>query len=301
MAQNETIGFIGLGIMGKPMAKHVRNAGYPLIVHNRSQAAVDELAALGAQRAATPREVAERADIVITMLPDSPQVEEVIGGSGGIAEGIRPGAVVIDMSSINPLTTKKMGELLAARGARMLDAPVSGGEIGAIEAKLAIMVGGNTEVFERVRPLLQTMGTTITLVGELGSGNVVKLMNQMMVATHIAALSEAMAFGRKAGIDPLLAYEAVRGGLAGSRVLETKINNVASGVFKPGFRVELHEKDLRNAMSVGGELGADLTFTSQLYNMLIALREQGYGQEDHSALYRMFEAVQTRKEGAMKA
>ncbi|TBL72480.1 2-hydroxy-3-oxopropionate reductase [Paenibacillus thalictri] len=282
------IGFIGLGIMGKPMAKNLLKAGFSLIVSNRSQAAVDELSALGAETASSPRQVAEAADVIITMLPDSPQVEEVVLGANGVAEGISAGKIVVDMSSINPVSSQKIASGLEAKGTHLLDAPVSGGEIGAIEAKLAIMVGGPASAFEQVKPILEAMGTSITRVGEVGSGNTVKVINQMIVAMNIAALSEGMALGRKAGIEPELVFEAIRGGLAGSRVMELKTANIAKEEFKPGFRIELHAKDLRNAVAAGQEVGANIPFTTQLLDIFEKLEEMGFGKEDHSALYRYF-------------
>lgn len=281
------IGFIGLGIMGKPMAKNVLKHGYDVIVYNRSRASMDELAAEGAATASGPKELAERSDVVITMLPDSPQVEEVITGPGGVIEGIASGATVMDMSSINPVVTRRIAKRLAENGVTMLDAPVSGGEIGAIEGKLAIMAGGPEEAFARVRPILAAMGTTITRVGEVGAGNTVKLINQIIVAVNIASISEAFAFGKEAGIDPRIAYEAIKGGLAASRVLDNKIQLIADETFKPGFRVELHKKDLNNALLLAGELGMDLKLTRELAGRFDRLIELGFGGEDHSALYRL--------------
>nr|WP_240419507.1 2-hydroxy-3-oxopropionate reductase [Paenibacillus periandrae] len=283
-----SIGFIGLGIMGKPMAKHILQAGYRLNVFNRSHAAVDELVSLGTASLASPREIAEQSDVIITMLPDSPQVLEVITGPGGLAEGLKPGKVVIDMSSIDPSVARSIADIAAAKGAAMLDAPVSGGEIGAIEGKLSIMVGGDEDIFLQQLPLLQTMGKSVIRVGAAGAGNTVKLMNQMIVAIHIAALSEAFAFGRKAGVDPELAYQAIKDGLAGSRVLETKKNNMIEGSFKPGFRIDLHRKDLRNALAVGLGVDAEMQLTLLMAEQLQTLSEQGYGSEDHSALYRLY-------------
>ncbi len=282
------IGFIGLGIMGKPMAIHLVNAGYSVSVYNRSQAAVTELVRLGAVPFGSSKEVAEVSDVIITMLPDSPEVEEVVLGPSGVLEGISAGKIVIDMSSISPSTSQMIAARLTERGAYFLDAPVSGGEIGAIEAKLAIMVGGPESVFDRVKPILDKMGTSITRVGEVGAGNTVKLINQMIVAMNIAALSEAMAFGVKAGVAPATVYEAIRGGLAGSRVMETKTNGIASETFKPGFRMELHVKDLRNAVAAGMELEANVKFTREVLTIFEQLAEQGYSKEDHSAFYRFY-------------
>lgn len=282
------IGFIGLGVMGKPMAKNLINGGYELIVYNRSHAAVEELLALGARPADSPREVAEQADVVITMLPDSPQVEEVIAGPNGVIEGIRSGSIVVDMSSINPMVIRQLSELLQQKGSHLLDAPVSGGEIGAIEGILAIMVGGPEQIVEQVRPILEKMGRTITRVGDVGAGNTVKLINQMIVAVNIASVAEALAFGKQAGVDPHVAYEAIKGGLAASRVLDTKIANMAQESFKPGFRIELHRKDLRNAIQLADEIGFELDLTRQMSEHFDQLIENGYGAEDHSALYRTF-------------
>jgi len=282
------IGFIGLGIMGKPMAKHVLKAGYPLFVYNLSPQSVEELTQLGANACKSPKEVAEAADIIITMLPDSPDVEKVALGENGIIEGISKDNIVIDMSSINPLIAVKVSERLGERGAHMLDAPVSGGEIGAIEGILAIMVGGDEEIFEKCEPLLKTMGKSVTRVGDIGAGNTVKLMNQIIVAVHIAAMSEAFAFGKKAGVDLQVAYEAIKGGLAGSRVMDTKIDNICKEQYDPGFRIKLHAKDLRNALSMSGSLGAELPNVKQILDQFDILAERGYADEDHSALHRLF-------------
>ncbi|MCR8635295.1 2-hydroxy-3-oxopropionate reductase [Paenibacillus radicis (ex Xue et al. 2023)] len=282
------VGFIGLGIMGKPMAKHIIKAGYSLNVYNRSQASIEELASLGAHSLLSPKEVAEQSDVVITMLPDSPQVQEVITGFNGVADGISAGKIVVDMSSIDPGTARSTAEVIARKGGSMLDAPVSGGEIGAIEGKLSIMVGGDAAVFQQALPLLQTMGKSVTLVGEIGAGNTVKLMNQMIVAVNLAAVSEAFAFGRKAGVDLETAYQAIKGGLAGSRVMDTKKDNMISESFQPGFRIDLHRKDLNNALRMGYDTGASLQLTELMAEQLNALSREGYGSEDHSALYRWY-------------
>jgi 2-hydroxy-3-oxopropionate reductase len=283
------VGFIGLGIMGKPMAKRLLKANVELYVNNRSRPAVEELMGLGAIQMSSAKEVAENTDVIILMLPDSPDVEKVIAGPLGIIEAATiEGKVIIDMSSINPVTSRKMSEKLILKGAFLLDAPVSGGETGAIEAKLAIMVGGPKEKFETVKPILEKMGTSINRVGEIGSGNSVKLMNQIMVAIHIASLSEAVAFGKKAGIDPRIAFEAIRGGLAGSKVMEMKIENLAEEIFKPGFRIELHAKDLRNAISMAKDIGADMPLSQQMLNWFEELSEEGFAHEDHSGLYRKY-------------
>lgn len=281
------IGFIGLGIMGKPMAGHVLQAGYELYVHNRSKQAVDELVSRGAIACHSPKEIAEKADVIITMLPDSPDVEQVALGDSGIIEGISANKIYIDMSSINPLVAKKIAERLEEKGVYMLDAPVSGGEIGAIEGILAIMVGGKQEIFDQVKPLLLTMGKSVTRVGEIGAGNIVKLINQIIVSINIAAVAEAFSFGKKAGVDLQKAYEAIKGGLAASRVLDTKIDLIIKEQYTPGFRVNLHEKDLRNAVAMGEEQGSSLVYTKQMLEMFRQLSEQGFGNEDHSALHRL--------------
>ncbi|RAV16656.1 2-hydroxy-3-oxopropionate reductase [Paenibacillus contaminans] len=286
-----TIGFIGLGIMGKPMAKNLIRAGYKLNVCSRSKASVEQMVCLGATASSYPKEVAQLSDIVITMLPDSPQVEEVALGENGLIEGFTPGKIYVDMSSIHPMTARKVAAALMKQGVSMLDAPVSGGEIGAIEAKLAIIVGGPQETVDQVTPLLKKMGSTVTRVGDIGAGNTVKLINQIIVAINIAAISEGLAFGKKAGIDANTAFEAIRGGLAGSRVLETKITNISRKHFSPGFRMSLHKKDLSNALSMSAQMGMPLEFTTRVYKMFEQLSEEGYSSEDHSALYRCFDQL----------
>lgn len=282
------VGFIGLGIMGRPMAGHLAKAGHTLFVYNRSRAAVDALTAQGAVACGSPREAAERSDVIVTMLPDSPQVKEVVLGENGVVEGLAPGSIVIDMSSINPAVARELAEAVAARGVAMLDAPVSGGEAGAISARLSIMVGGDEAAFAQARPLLETMGSTVIRVGGIGAGQTVKLMNQMMVAVHLAAASEAFAFGRQCGVDLELAYMALKDGLAGSRVLEAKRLNWLEERYEPGFRAELHWKDLRNALQFNETVGADLRLTPMLERQFAALAAQGFGAEDHSALYRLY-------------
>lgn len=282
------VGFIGLGIMGKPMAAHILKAGNSLTVYNRSRPSVEELAKLGAAVGRDPAHVAETCDIIITMLPDSPDVKEVVLGERGLIHGLSSGKTLIDMSSIHPLAAQQIAQKLEAKGVHMLDAPVSGGEIGAIEATLAIMVGGEEEVFERCLPLLKTMGKSVHRVGEIGAGNTVKLMNQMIVAVNLAAVTEAFAFGKKAGIDPVSAYEAIKGGLAGSRVMDTKINNIRDGQYPPGFRVKLHAKDLRNVVAMAEETDAKLEFSDRVLELFNDLSEQGFSEEDHSSLHRLF-------------
>ncbi len=284
-----TIGFIGLGIMGKPMAKNLLRAGRRLVVHNLTQDAVNELVQAGAQRAASAGEVASQSDMVITMLPDGPEVEEVVLGPGGVLEGARPGSLVIDMSSINPLVSQKIGAACEARGVDFLDAPVSGGEPRAIHGTLAIMVGGKKEVFDRALPVLQAMGSYVTLTGPTGSGNVTKLANQIMVAANIAAMGEALVLAAKAGLDPEIVFEAVKGGLAGSTALNFKAPMVIARNFTPGFRIRLHHKDLKNALDTAASLGVDLPVTGLVQHILEALVASGRGDLDHSAIVQYLE------------
>ena len=284
-----SIGFIGLGIMGKPMARNLLKAGYSLAVHNRDRGPVKELVAEGAAEVHSAQEAAQGADIVITMLPDSADSEAVILGGDGVLQGARPGSVVIDMSSIAPLVTRKIAERAAAVGVEMLDAPVSGGEPGAIAGTLAIMVGGKEEVFQECMPVLDVMGRSVVRVGDAGAGNVVKLANQIIVAANIEAIGEALVLAQKAGIDPKLAFEAIRAGLAGSNALEAKAPMVMERNFKPGFRIRLHQKDLHNALLTGKDLGVPLPVTSLVQQMLGALINEGWGEYDHSAIVTFIE------------
>jgi len=277
----EKVGFIGLGIMGKPMADNLMRAGHQLVVHDHNP--VDELVRDGAERAATPREVAEASDIVITMLPDSPHVREVVSGEDGILAGASSGQLVIDMSTISPIVARELAMLAGESGVGMLDAPVSGGEVGAIEAQLSIMVGGSDADFERVKPLFEVMGSAL-LVGPAGAGQVVKACNQIVVALNIEAVSEALVVGSKAGVDPALIIEALQGGLAASRVMEAKARNFLEHDFKPGFRIDLHRKDLGIALATAREYGASSPVTALVDQMLAELQAKGHGAEDHSAI-----------------
>ena len=283
------IGFIGLGIMGKPMARNLLKAGYELTLHNRSRGSVDELAAEGAAVAWSGREVAQRSDVVITMLPDSPDSELVIMGEGGILEGTEAGCTIIDMSSIAPLVSQKIARAATEKGIDMLDAPVSGGEPGAIAGTLAIMVGGNQDTFERCLPILNVMGRSVVRVGDVGAGNVVKLANQIMVAANIEAIGEAFSLSQKAGIDPELVFGAIRAGLAGSNALEAKAPMIMDRNFNPGFRIRLHQKDLQNALLTGKDLGVPLPVTSLVQQMLGALMNRDMAECDHSAIVRHVE------------
>ena len=285
----QVVGFIGLGIMGRPMARNLLKAGYPLVVHNRSRAAVDELAAAGARAASSPRDVAGQCDVLITMLPNSPDVEAVALGPDGIIAGARPGLVYADMSTISPLVSQKVGGALEPRGVRMLDAPVSGGEKGAIEGTLSIMVGGDRAVFEQVLPVFQALGRTITYLGPLGSGGFTKLANQIIVALNLTALAEALTLARKAGLDREATLRALAGGLAGSRCLEQKTPNYLSGSYQPGFKVDLHYKDLGLIMEAARALGVPVPTTAVVQELFGALRVRGRGGLDHSAIITLLE------------
>lgn len=285
------IGFIGLGIMGKPMAKNLIRAGFPLTVFSRSKPPVEELIREGASEASSPKAVAESSEVIITMLPDSPEVEEVVLGERGVLQGATPGSILIDMSSINPLVSQKISAILKQKGVEMLDAPVSGGEIGAIQGSLAIMVGGEKRVFEECFEIFQALGKSIVYVGGIGSGGYVKLVNQIIVALNIATLGEAFSLGVKAGIDPKMIFEAIRGGLASSRVLETKVPMIVERNFNPGFKVKLHHKDLHNALTTAKELGVPLPLSSLVQQIFVSLIGEGKGEHDHSALVTFFEKI----------
>jgi 2-hydroxy-3-oxopropionate reductase len=285
----QTIGFIGLGIMGRPMAKNLLAAGHPLVVHSRSRGPVDELVAAGAKAAGSAREVAGRCDVLITMLPNSPDVELVALGKDGIVEGARPGLLYVDMSTISPIVTQKVGKALEAKGVRMLDAPVSGGEKGAIDAALSIMVGGEPAVFEAVLPIFQAMGKTITRLGPLGSGGFTKLANQIIVAVNLTALAEALTLAKKAGLDRELTLKALAGGLAGSKCLEQKTPNYVANSYKPGFKIDLHFKDLGLIMESAHALGVPLPATAIVQELFNALRVKGRGGLDHSGVITLLE------------
>jgi 2-hydroxy-3-oxopropionate reductase len=278
------IGFIGLGVMGKPMAHNLLKAGYQLTVHNRGQAAVEELVSAGAQRAGTPAECVSQADIVITMLPDGPDVELVMAGPKGVFDGAKAGAILVDMSTISPVIAKRLAEQAQAKGWPMLDAPVSGGEAGAINAQLSIMVGADTATFEQVMPIFQALGTNITLMGEAGAGQMTKACNQVMVAINYLAMAEALALGAKAGMDLDLLHQALAGGLANSAVWERRGPLAIKGDYKAGFRIRLHHKDLSIALDAARELGVSLPGTAQVRELYRAMMNNGEGELDHSAL-----------------
>jgi len=285
----EKVGFIGLGIMGLPMARNLMEAGYELTVHNRSPEKAQELGEEGATVAGSPREVAQKSDVIITMLPDSPQVQEVVAGEDGILEDIEEGSLIVDMSTISPVVTEELAEAVKKKGASMLDAPVSGGDVGAIEGTLSIMVGGEEEDFERARPLFEAMGKTITHVGASGTGQVVKAANQIVVALTIEAVSEALVLGSKGGVSPEKVLDVLSGGLAGNKVMEVKREKFLTHRFDPGFRSELHHKDLGIALAAGREYGVVLPVTAIVDQMLLAMMSKGWGGEDHSALLRIIE------------
>ena len=285
------IGFIGLGIMGKPMAKNLLKAGYELVVYDIIRSAIEEVVAAGATAAGSPKEVASQVSTVITMLPNSPQVKEVVLGADGVLEGLNPGGIIIDMSSIAPLAAKEVAAAAALRGIEMLDAPVSGGEPKAIDGSLSIMVGGKQAIFDQCKDILLKMGKSVTLCGDIGAGNTTKLANQVIVALNIAAMSEALVLGAKAGVDPEVIYQAIRGGLAGSTVLDAKAPMVLNGNFKPGFKIDLHIKDLNNALETAKEVGVPLLLTSQVMEMMQALKVDGKGQSDHSAIAQFYEKL----------
>ena len=285
------IGFIGLGIMGKPMSRNLLKAGYKLIVYDIVQEAVKEVAAAGAEVGASPKDVASRTDIIITMLPNSPHVKEVILGKNGVLEGVSSGKIVVDMSSIAPATSQEVAKALAAKGVEMLDAPVSGGEPKAIDGTLAIMVGGKEEVFNKVKDILLKMGSSAVLCGDIGAGNVTKLANQIIVALNIAAMSEAYVLSTKAGVDPAKVFDAIKGGLAGSTVLNAKSPMVLEGNYKPGFRIELHIKDLQNALDTAHNLSVPVPLTSVVMEIMQALKAEGKQKEDHCGIIQFYEKL----------
>jgi 2-hydroxy-3-oxopropionate reductase len=286
---DKTIGFIGLGIMGAPMAANLRNAGYSLVVHNRSRAKVDEFVRDGGEAADTPREVASRSDVVITMLPDSPDVEQVYLGEDGVIAGAQAGQLLIDMSSIAPAVAQSVAAAASSAGADALDAPVSGGDVGARDGTLSIMVGGSVEGFERARPLFEVMGKTIVRLGEAGTGQTAKACNQILVAVTIEAVSEALVLASKAGVDPDGLLEVLSGGLAGNRVMEVRRRNFLEHDFTPGFKLALHHKDLGIALRTARELGVYVPATAMVDQMLAALEAAGEGGLDHSALLTVIE------------
>jgi 2-hydroxy-3-oxopropionate reductase len=294
------IGFIGLGIMGKPMAKNLVAAGHELTVFDINPAPMRELAALGAKTGASPKDVASQCRLVITMLPNSPEVRQVALGEDGLIHGVKKGDILVDMSSIAPRAAQEVAAELAKKGVEMLDAPVSGGEPKAIDGTLAIMVGGKPEVFGKVKDVLLKMGASAVLCGDIGAGNVVKLANQIIVALNIAAMSEAFVLAAKAGVDPQAVFDAIKGGLAGSTVLNAKAPMVLAGNYKPGFRIELHIKDLQNALDTAHDLGVPVPLTGSIMEIMQALRVDGKQKDDHGGIIQFYEklaAVKVRAGG----
>ena len=289
MDTKPTIGLIGLGIMGRPMGRNLLKAGYPLIVHDVTRAAVDDLVAEGATAGTSPRQVAEAVDVLITMLPDSPQVREVYLGPDGAFEALRPGWLAIDMSSIAPSTARELAERAAAAGADTLDAPVSGGDKGAIAGSLSIMVGGTDAAFARAAPIFEVLGKTIVHMGPAGAGQVTKVCNQVVVAVVIEAVSEALVLGAKAGVDPARIADVLQGGLAATKVLELRRSNMLGGTFDPGFRVRLHLKDLKNALDLAREIDVALPAAAGVDQLMRAMAAAGRADYDHSGLITMLE------------
>jgi 2-hydroxy-3-oxopropionate reductase len=297
-AMQTRVGFIGLGIMGKPMAKNLLRAGFSLVVHNRSRASVEELTKLGATPANSPSEVAAHVETIITMLPNSPDVELVALGPDGLKEGVKAGQLLIDMSTINPIVSQKIAKELAPAGVAMVDAPVSGGEKGAIDAALSIMAGGEPQDFERALPLFQALGKTITHMGPLGSGGFTKLANQIIVAINLTAIGEALVFGTKAGVDAQKMIRALAGGLAGSKCLDQKSEKILNGDFSPGFKIDLHFKDLNLIHDAARSVDAPVPTAAFVEQLFEALRVRGRGGLDHSGVITLFEDlanIQVRK------
>lgn len=282
------VGMIGLGIMGRPMAKNLLKAGYDLAVNDRDPAAVDEMVSAGA-RGASNAEIGETCSLVLTMVPNSPQVKEVMLGEDGVAAHMKPGSTFIDMSSIDPMASREIAAQLEKRGIEMLDAPVSGGEPKAIDGTLSFMVGGKKEVFDKFKPLLEAMGSSVVHCGGIGAGNTTKLANQIIVACNIQALSEAFTLAQMAGVDPRLVFEAIRGGLAGSTVMNAKGPMMLEGSEAPGFKIDLHIKDLNNALDCAHAVGAPVPMTAQVQEIMQWMHNHKGGQKDHSAIAQYYE------------
>jgi len=285
------LGFVGLGIMGRPMMKNLLKAGHTVVAYTRTASVLEACVADGAERGASNKDVGARADIVVTMLPDGPQVEEVVLGENGILAGAKAGATIVDMSSINPLVSQKIGKACAAKGVEFLDAPVSGGEPKAIDGTLAIMVGGSEEAFRKAESILKCMGSSVTLTGPVGAGNTTKLANQIMVACNIAAMGEALTLATRCGLDPEVVVNAIKGGLAGSAVLNAKGPMLIARNFKPGFRINLHQKDLRNALQTAETTSVALPLTAIVQQMISSLIADGKGDLDHSAIATVAEGL----------
>ena len=286
------VGFVGLGIMGKPMAKNLVKAGYEVIVTTHKQAVIDEFAAMGAAGAKNAADIVKQGcEVIITMLPNSPQVREVALGEGGIVEGGKSGITVLDMSSIDPVESQKISAELAKNGIELLDCPVSGGEPKAIDGTLSVMAGGNKETFDKYLPVLKAMAASVVYVGPIGSGNVAKLANQMIVAANIGIVAEALTFAKKAGTDPQLVYQAIRGGLAGSTVMDAKAPMMLSGNYEPGFRINLHIKDLTNALNAAHAINMPVPMTAQMMEVMQELMNHDEGACDHDDIVRYYERM----------
>ena len=286
-----TIGFVGLGIMGRPMMRNLLKAGHTVVAYGRTPAKLDASVADGALRGASNADVGARAPMVITMLPDGPEVEEVVLAAGGILSGAKAGSLIIDMSSISPLVSQKIAAACAEKGVDFIDAPVSGGEPKAIDGTLAIMVGASPAAFAKAEPVLKCMGSSVTLTGPVGAGNTTKLANQIMVACNIAAMGEALTLATRCGLNPEVVFNAVKGGLAGSTVLNAKAPMLMARNFKPGFRINLHQKDLRNALKTAEANSVCLPLTALVQQMLASLVAGGKGDLDHSAIATFVEAA----------
>ena len=286
------VGFIGLGIMGKPMVRNLLKAGHEVVVFDVMQENVEEAAAAGAVPAQSSKAVAQQCKTIITMLPNSPHVKAAVMGENGVLEGAQEGSILIDMSSIAPLASQEISRACAGKGVKMIDAPVSGGEPKAIDGTMSIMAGGEKEVFVQVYDLLMVMGGSAVHCGDIGAGNTTKLANQVIVALNIAAVSEAFMLSTKAGVDPVKVFDAIKGGLAGSTVMNAKVPMITAGNFNPGFKIDLHIRDLNNALETGHGVGAPLPMTALAMEMLQTLRADGCGQEDHSAIAKYYEKLQ---------
>ena len=285
------IGFIGLGIMGKPMAKNLMKAGHELVVYDVIAANVDNVVAAGAQAGASSKDVAEQCSFIITMLPNSPHVKTVVMGENGVLEGAQAGTVLVDMSSIAPLASQEIAAACGEKGVKMLDAPVSGGEPKAIDGTLAIMVGGDKELFDQVKDVLAVMGSSVVYCGTIGAGNTTKLANQIIVAANIAACAEAFILAKKAGVDPAVVFEAIKGGLAGSTVMNAKVPMMLERDFNPGFKIDLHIKDLNNALNAAHAISSPAPLTAQMMEVMQFLRAEGCDKEDHSSIVKYYEKI----------
>jgi 2-hydroxy-3-oxopropionate reductase len=285
------IGFIGLGVMGKPMSLNLIKAGYSLMVSDINPKREEELISAGALKGKSPGHIGESCRLIFTMLPNSPEVEEVICGKNGVLEGAKPGSIIVDMSSIDPMVAIRVSKTAALKGVDMLDAPVSGGEPKAIDGTLSIMAGGKEEVFASVKPVLMAMGASAILIGDIGSGNICKLANQIMVALHLAAMSEAMVFAEKAGVDAEKVFLAIRGGLAGSAVLDAKMPMILERNFKPGGPIRMHTKDLLNVRDTALEMDAPIPLTTQVLEFMKALKTDGKNEDDHGGLIQYWEKL----------